>query len=59
MLPGWNNKVIHFRDLMARKDIGVFQHSFTANQVPSHGTAIYKISEYKGKVQDDGWPNAG
>jgi hypothetical protein len=32
---------------------------FTANQVPSHGTAIYKISEYKGKVQDDGWPNAG
>ncbi|XP_065836434.1 uncharacterized protein [Oscarella lobularis] len=44
LLPGWDSKSVHFRDLWEMKDVGSFQHSFTANDVPSHGVAVYKLT---------------
>ncbi|WP_410791273.1 X2-like carbohydrate binding domain-containing protein [Kribbella sp. C-35] len=44
------------RDLWARKDLGTFASSFTANNVPIHGVRLLKVTPQKGaaiSVNDD------
>jgi alpha-galactosidase len=44
------------RDLWANKDLGTFDGSFTANDVPIHGTRLFKVTPQKNstiKVNDD------
>ncbi len=44
------------RDLWAKKDLGTFNGSFTANDVPIHGARLFKVTPQQGstiKVNDD------
>eukprot|EP00054_Salpingoeca_dolichothecata_P037648 m.11586 g.11586 ORF g.11586 m.11586 type:complete len:414 (-) comp7758_c0_seq2:46-1287(-) len=41
---GWINTKVAVRDLWAHKDLGVFETSVTADDIPPHGVAVYRIS---------------
>jgi len=50
------NGAAKVRDLWAKKDLGTFASSFTANDVPIHGVRLFKVTPQKNstiKVNDD------